>query len=162
MAKGHSESSAYAICRTSLGLKSDGTEDDKDPGISDEQMKARVEIALQFRNGPSLIKDMTICGPMGRFVNGDQKGVMSRSRLSALAERFKKFKRQVPIFLEEDHPETNNAATPVGWVEGLRMVGDDLVARVKLHGAGRSQSGVILFAWPRSSPYRERTTMVRR
>jgi hypothetical protein len=141
MGKGHDESSAYAICRTSLGLKSDGTEDEIPSGVTDEQMRARVTTAMQFQNGPSLIKDMVVCGPMGKFVNGDQHGVMSRSRLSKLADNFKKYPRQVPVFMLGDHPETNDDASPVGWVEGLSMDGGDLKARTKLHGPGASAVG---------------------
>lgn len=134
MDQGHSESSAYAICRASLDLKTDGTEDDKPIDISDEDMKSRLSVALQFRNEPTLIKDVVLCGPMGKFVNGEQKGVMDRKRLSGIAARFGG--RNVPVFLEGEHPENNDEAEPVGWVESVRMEGDNLMGRLKLYGRG--------------------------
>jgi len=136
MDKGHSESSAYAMCRSSLGLKSDGSEDDYEPEIDEDEMKSRLSIALQYQadDVPPLVKEMKVCGPMGRFINGDQKGVMDRKRLTAIAVNFKKHPRQVPIFMFGDHPESNDDSVPVGWVEGLTMEGDDLHARTKLLG----------------------------
>jgi len=141
MSQGHEESSAYAICRSSMGLLSDGSEDGKDIDMTAEQVVSRAGIAMQFGNGPSLVKEMIVCGPMGKFVNGDFKGVMDRKLLSGIAERFKKYPRQVPVFMLGDHPEDNDQQRPVGWVEGLRIDGDMLAARVKLHGSGASAVG---------------------
>lgn len=142
MGQGHDESSAYAICRTSLGLKSDGSEDGTAVPLDDEAMQHRVAIAMQFQSGPALIKEIPICGPMGKFVNGEQSGNMTKARLSTLIDRFKKYPRQVPIFMLGEHPEDNDSQPPVGWVEGLRLADDGtLMARVKLHGPGASAVG---------------------
>src|SRR6266478_1906355 len=102
MSQGKDQSSAWAICRSSMGLMSDGSEDKKDTGMSAEQAISRASTAMQFQNGPSLVKEMTVCGPMGKFVNGDQKGVMDKARLSGIVSNFKKYPRQVPVFLLGD------------------------------------------------------------
>lgn len=130
IAKGHSESSAYAICRTSLGLMSDGSEDDKPVDVSEEEMTRRVEMALSFRNGPTVIKRMVIAKPIGPFQNGpDQKGTITRARLAALVKAQQERPRQIPIYLLGDHPETNDQRPADGYVESLSLDGEgNLVA----------------------------------
>ena len=84
-AKGHSEASAYAICRASLGLMSDGTEDEKAVEIDPDEMKRRVEMALAFQKGPVLRKRMMIASPIGEFQNGpSQKETIGRERLAEI------------------------------------------------------------------------------
>jgi len=42
MAKGHDKSSAFAICRSSLDLKEDGTDDMKEMEMSDTELEAKI------------------------------------------------------------------------------------------------------------------------
>lgn len=122
MGKGHSESSAYAICRTSIGLLSDGSQDDTEPEISEDEIQRRVEMALTFKTGPVLIKRMWIASPIGKFQNGpNQKGTITRARLEALVKAQQERPRQIPIYLLGDHPDTNDQRPADGYVEGLSL-----------------------------------------
>lgn len=145
MGQGHDQSSAYAICRTSMGLKADGSQDKMPMDMPDEEMMMRVgnEMARRaFDNSPVYRKDMVVCTPFGDYVNGDQKGVMTKSRLRKLADNFKKYPRQVPVYALGDHVESLDERMPDGWVEGLSVNDSgELVASVKLHGLGAA--GVI-------------------
>lgn len=143
MDKGYAESNAYAICRAQMGLKTDGSDDGAAVEMTEDEMKAKVETAIQFQNGPVLRKKMAILHPVGKFVNGpDQKGTMTAARIAGIVERFRKHPRQVPIFMLGDHPEDNDERMPVGWVEGLEQDrSGSLIAEVKLHGPGASAVG---------------------
>jgi len=80
-------------------------------------------------------KKMIVARPIGKFVNGDQKGVMDSKRLMMLAENFAKYRREVPVYAMGDHVESLDERLPDGWVEGLEVNGlGELVADVKLHG----------------------------
>lgn len=137
MAKGHSESSAYAICRTSLGLQTDGSEDDKEDVISYEDMQRRVETVMSFQNGPIIRKTMTVLHPLGYFKNGPDEGVVDKDRIANIVANFSAHPRQVPIFMLGDHPERNDERMPVGWVEGAQQNADgNLVLDTKLMGEG--------------------------
>ena len=46
-------------------------------------------------------KQMVVCTPFGDYENGDQVGTMNRPRLRRIAERYRKYRRQVPIFIGE-------------------------------------------------------------
>lgn len=138
MDKGHDENSAYAICRTSLGLKDDGTEDDRAPEWPEEDMKIRAEFEMkrrQFQNAPAVRKKSVVCTPFGEYVNGEYEGVMTASRLKRIAANFTKHGRQVPIYAMGDHVDDLDERIPDGWVEGLE-VNDrgELVADMKLIG----------------------------
>lgn len=133
--RGHSEQSAFAICRTTLGLLSDGTEDALDTGITEEQMRAKLETALAFQNGPALIKEMVVAKPIGKFINGpDQKGTLDAKRIDGMVQNFKKYPRQVPIYLEKSHEEARTKPPADGWAEAVRREGGDMVVRAKLLG----------------------------
>lgn len=143
MGKGRDESSAYGICRTALGLMSDGSEDSFASEVTDAQMQARVDMALRFQNGPTVIKEMLIARPIGAFVNGDQEGNLNDKYLSGLVANFKKYPRQVPVFLDSPfgpaggHPERNDEDIPYGWVEKIWQDSEgNLQGKVKLHGLG--------------------------
>ncbi|HKB07903.1 MAG TPA: hypothetical protein VKF61_06480 [Candidatus Polarisedimenticolia bacterium] len=122
------EESAYAICTTSTGLSDD---------LSDDEIKMRVdnEIARQKFGGTTPYrKRMVIANPLGRFINGAQEGKMTVDRLKALAQNFKKYPRQVPIFLMGDH-DFNLERPPDGWVEEAKVNRDgQLEIESKLHG----------------------------
>lgn len=122
MGKGHDEQSAYAICRTTLGLLSDGSQDAQDIPISEDEMRRKVEMTLTFRKGEVLLKRMLIARPIGKFDNGaNGKGVITKARLAALVEKQKKYPRQIPIYLMGDHPETNDQRPADGYVEALSL-----------------------------------------
>lgn len=88
---------------------------------------------------PMYRKKMVICTPFGEFVNGDQEGRMTVSRLKKIAENFSKYPRQVPIYALGDHVEDLDSRIPDGWVDGLSINDDgELVADVKLHGSAAS------------------------
>jgi len=140
--KGHSEQSAFAVCRATLGLMSDGTEDAKDPGMTESQMRAKLEIALAFHNGPTLIKEMTVAKSIGRFINGpDQKGTLDAKRIDGMVQNFKKHPRQVPIYLEVPHEDARRKPPAHGWVEAVRRSDGDMVVRAKLMGAAAEMVG---------------------
>lgn len=87
-------------------------------------------------NAPVFRKDMIVCTPFGEYVNGDQEGVMSKARLRKIAENYKRYRRQVPIYALGDHLEDLDSRAPDGWVEDLAInQRGELVASVKLHGA---------------------------
>lgn len=80
-------------------------------------------------------KRMVVARPIGKFINGDQRGVMDKKRLTGLADNFKKYPRQVPVYALGDHVTSLDERLPDGWVEGVEVTPDgELVADVKLHG----------------------------
>lgn len=86
-------------------------------------------------NPPVFRKDMVVCTPFGEYTNGDQEGVMSRARLRKIADNYKRYRRQVPIYALGDHVEDLDSRVPDGWVEDLSInQRGELVASVKLHG----------------------------
>jgi hypothetical protein len=139
MGKGHSESSAFGVCRSALGLASDGSEDDREVEMADGEigraMQKRIE-KLRLQELPTLRKEMVVAYPIGHFVNGDQEGQLSKEDLEELVKNFKRYPRQSPVFALGDHPLDLDERPPDGWVEGLRITGDyDLIADVKLIGS---------------------------
>ena len=86
---------------------------------------------------PEITKTMVVAKPIGKFINGDQKGVMNRKRFERLAGAFTKFPRQVPIFAGPPHTLDLDSRIPDGWVEAVRVNADgDLEIDAKLHGDG--------------------------
>lgn len=135
MDKGHSESSAYAICRAQIGLMSDGTEDTKPVDMPEEEMRAKVEMALAFQNGMVVRKRMVVAKPIGEFVNGPVKGKITTAILRDLIDNQRKHPRQIKIFLNGDHPKSNDERPADGWAEALSLDADgNLVADSKLLG----------------------------
>lgn len=135
MAKGKDEQSAYAICRTSLGLQSDGTEDGKPLEIPEEEMRAKVEMALAFQGGTVVRKRMVVAKPIGEYVNGPQKGKLTAAVLRKFVENQQKQPRQIKIFLNGAHPKSNDERPADGWAEGLSINdAGELVADSKLMG----------------------------
>lgn len=141
MGKGHSESSAFAICRSSLGLKDDGSEDAMPMEMPDEEMqrKADAYMAEQGFNQPTLRKRMQLCRAIGPFKNGDQEGELTVDLFKQLIANQKKQPRQIPVYLSTgspnpDHPEDLDERFADGWVEGLDLEEDWLVGDVKSHG----------------------------
>ena len=72
-----------------------------------------------FENGPAFRKPMVVATPFGEYVNGDDEGDMTPERLKAIAKRFKKYPRQVPVFAMGDHEFDLDSRPVDGWVEGL-------------------------------------------
>lgn len=144
MGQGHDESSAYAICRASLGLKLDGSEDGKPLELTDEEVRVRADNEIsrrRFANGPTYRKKMVVCTPFGEYVNGPDEGEMTPARLRRLAENFRRYRRQVPVFALGDHEFDRDARLPDGWVEGLEYEesrdgypSGALIADVKVQG----------------------------
>jgi len=89
-------------------------------------------------------KRMPICEAVGEYVNGSFEGDLSPERFGQIVANFKKYPRQVPIYLlvgdpDPEHPEDLDAKVPVGWVEGLSTDGRFLYGDpVKLMGDGAS------------------------
>jgi hypothetical protein len=78
---------------------------------------------------------MIVARPIGKFINGDQRGVMDKKRLMALVENFRKYRRQVPIYALGDHVESLDDRLPDGWVEDAEIIGDgELQVDTKIHG----------------------------
>src|SRR5262245_34115883 len=123
MGKGHSEQSAYAICRTSLGLSEDGSQDDKESNIPDAEMRTRVLSAMtkaEFGSYPVIKKKIPLCEAVGEYVNGDQEGRLSLPLFKRLVENFRKHPRQVPVYLivgspNPGHPEDLDQRLADGW-----------------------------------------------
>lgn len=134
MGKGQDQSSAWAICRSQLGLLADGSEDASAPDMTDEQLQAKMDTALTFQNGPGLIKWMTATKPIGKFVNGPQAGILDVKRIDALIANFKKHPRQVPIYLELPHEDAKTKPPAQGWVEAVKRSSGDLMVRANLKG----------------------------
>lgn len=91
-------------------------------------------------NLPVLRKKIPICVAVGEFKNGpEMKGVLNLAYFQSLIANQKKQPRQIPIYLltgqpEPEHPEDLDARYADGWVEGLSIEGDKLMADAKLHG----------------------------
>jgi hypothetical protein len=147
MDKGEDEATAFAICRKQLGLAEDGSGDEEEvPVPDDEEMDRRIEEEIQQRQfaiAPVLRKRMVVASPIGKFVNGDHEGQLGRTRLKRLAERFVSHPRQVPIFLAagqadpemRDHVVDLDSRSPDGWVEAVHIDGaGNLEVDAKLHG----------------------------
>lgn len=119
--QGNDESSAYAICRSSLGLREDGSEDDKD----------------------IIRRWMIACTPFGTYQNGDQVGEMTRDRLVDLAAKAKIYPGDVAIYLivgegwTPGHIFDLDTAGPAdGWGENFKIdpKTGNLLVYAKLHG----------------------------
>jgi len=142
MEKGHSESSAYAICRASTGLAENGSEDEKFPRVPDEEMKLLVANEMtrrDYASGPVLRKKMVLASAIGDFENGDQAGRLDVAALKSLVANHKKIPRQIPVYLitgtqNPDHPQDLDERLADGWVENFEVEGNDLVGDVKIHG----------------------------
>jgi hypothetical protein len=137
MEKGHSESSAFAICRSSLGLMSDGAEDRKDLDLPDDEVYRRAVAQMNFPNPPVLIKNMRVA-PIGKnFINGDQEFDLTKDDIHEMVKNYKTQKRQTPVLFMGDHAFTSERADrPAdGWIEDLMESDEGLMARVKLHGS---------------------------
>lgn len=136
------EESAFAICRSSLGLADDGSQDVKDLDLEDHDIRRKVEEEMMrsgFSTRPILRKKIPIASAIGKFVNGPMKGELILDVLKTLVENQSKHKRQIPIYLvtgkpNSDHPEDLDERLADGWVEGIEIQGRDLIADVKLHG----------------------------
>ena len=136
------EESAYAICRSSMGLSADGSEDAKAAEMDDTEIARRAGNEMTrggFTSTPTLRKKMVIASAIGPFVNGDQKGVLDIAALKSLVQNQKKLPRQIPVYLvagapNPDHPEDLDERLADGWVESLSVEGDDLIGDVKVHG----------------------------
>lgn len=96
-------------------------------------------------NGPTLRKRVVISRAVGSFVNGSQSGVLSRKLLAGLVANFKKYPRQVPVYLLTGQPAPDQLHDPSypsdlderladGWVEDLSLDGDNLMGELNLHG----------------------------
>jgi len=101
--------------------------------------KAGPPSAMQAMDAPTIVKRIPICVAVGKYVNGPQKGAITRARLQGLVDNFKKYPRQVPIYLltgkpDPEHPEDLDSRWADGWVEALSMEGDTLMALANLHG----------------------------
>lgn len=82
-----------------------------------------------------LRKKIMVAKPIGDFVNGPMKGKITSAFLAALVENQKKHPRQIPVYLNGDHPKTNDQRPADGWAEALSMDDEgNLVADVKLLG----------------------------
>jgi hypothetical protein len=116
--KGHDEQSAYAICRTQLGLKDNGSEDGQD----------------------ILRKSMTVALPIGDYVNGDEEGDFNAARIREIIANTRARGKQIPIYNligkeNPDHPEDLDQWPADGWAEGLDVgPNGELVAASKIHG----------------------------
>lgn len=146
MGQGHDQSSAWAICRAATGMAEDGSQDSETPEMSERDMliNAASEITKrQFANIPRLRKWMPICEAVGKYVNGEQEGSLTVKRFQKLVENYKKYPRQIPVYQlvgepNPEHPEDLDARLPDGWIEGLKVEGDVLMADVVLNGNAAS------------------------
>jgi hypothetical protein len=142
MGQGHSEESAYAICRASLGVKEDGSQDATVPDMTDHEMLIRTASEItkrQFDNFPRVRKWMPLCVAVGDFVNGEQEGQLTVGLFKRFVENFKKHPRQIPVYLivgdtNPEHPTDLDARLADGWVENLRIDGKTLMGDVTLNG----------------------------
>jgi hypothetical protein len=138
MDRGEDESSAWAICRSSLGLNQDGTEDSKKVKMPEDELRIRAESEISKRRygeGPVLRKNMVVAQAIGEYVNGDQEGDLDEKKLRKIASNYKKYPRQVPIYALGDHVEDLDQRLPDGWVEDAWINSDgDLEIDAKIHG----------------------------
>jgi len=141
MDKGHSESSAYAICRTSMGLAEDGSQDGGSISMTDEEIQAvvnrQMRLQAEFRNGPEITKDFVLARVGKNYRNGAKPFDLTDSEMQEMVKNFKSFRKLVPVYLLPDHPPIGpeRSAIPAdGWVADLWMDGDRLMTRLKLHG----------------------------
>lgn len=142
MGKGHDEQSAYAICRASMGLAEDGSEDDKHPDMPMPEMHTRVLSEMtkrEFGSYPMVKRRVPLCEAVGEFVNGEQEGVLTLALFRRLVENFTKHPRQVPVYLivgdpNPEHPEDLDARLADGWIEGLSIEGKFLMGDLKANG----------------------------
>ena len=136
------EDSAYAICRSSMGLAVDGSEDTKQVGMDDAEIQRRAGNEMTrrgFTSTPTLRKKMPIAEAIGEFENGPQEGTLDLKLLRALVENQKRHPRQIPVYLgtgqpNPEHPQDLDERLADGWVEDFKLEGKRLIADVKLHG----------------------------
>lgn len=136
MDKGHDKSSAFAICRASMGLMTDGSEDMNAPAdMSPEEMMRRADKAMAL-DQPVVVKEIVVAHAGKNFKNGDQAFDLTRADLARMVANFTDNPRQVPVLFAGDHAiGPARADRPAdGWVDGLRLSGNDLMARVRLYG----------------------------
>lgn len=153
--KGHDESSAYAICRDSLGLKADDdgaslqmTDEELDKKIKDvppyakpdpakpaespvKEEAAAVEdpakAAAMLEPAPSFVKDIVVARAGKNFVNGKQAFDLKPSEIDEIIKNFTLLGKQVPLLLTEDHifGGRKSAIPAAGWVEKMYRDGGD-------------------------------------
>lgn len=116
--KGHSESSAWAICRTSLKMKRAEEPDERIMEYAEEVAK---NFSVETFDMPN--QEVFAAGTW----NGDRYDV---NDLDKMVEAYQKTAEtyKPKLKLTHDHPKGWPA---VGWVENLRRVGDKLVADFK-------------------------------
>ncbi len=85
-----------------------------------------------------LRKEMVIAKTIGTYQNGPrQRGIMDRTRLQDLVDKFTTHPRQVPIYALGDHVLDLNERVPDGWVEGVRLDKDgQMIISAKMIGDG--------------------------
>lgn len=124
MAKGHSESSAWAICRTALQMSKDAGEEDgkvmEHANKLCDDMKDK-KFSLETFDLPS--QEIFSSGEW----NGDK---YTDADLESMVVAFRETAGVwgVPVKLSHEHPSHLPA---VGWVENLRRVGSKLIADFK-------------------------------
>jgi hypothetical protein len=86
-------------------------------------------------NAPTLRKKMIICKPIGEYVNGKQKGAITSDVFRMMVQNQKQRPRQIPVYLNGDHPQSNDERPADGWVEAISVdAAGNLVGDVKLIG----------------------------
>lgn len=88
--------------------------------------------------GDSLVVRKEVCiAHAGRgYRNGARSFDLTEEHIDQIVSNYASQKPQIPIFLRS-HPADSDekaAREADGWIEGLRRVGRDLMAKVKLHG----------------------------
>lgn len=94
-----------------------------------------------------LRKDIVVAHAGTNFRNGGEEFDLTTADMDQMVQNFTDYPRQVPVLLGGDHAlGPDRADRPAdGWVEGLKRIGDDLWARVKLIGAAAMAVGQDAF-----------------
>lgn len=85
---------------------------------------------------PVIYKELVVAHAGMNFVNGDTEFDFPVGDMDEMVKNFTAHPRQVPVYLGGEHQlGSDHADRPAdGWVEGIKRVGVDLIARVKLIG----------------------------
>jgi hypothetical protein len=85
---------------------------------------------------PVIYKEIVVAHAGTNYVNGDVEFDLTTAEMDEMVVNFTAHPRQVPVLMGGEHAMgPDRADRPAsGWVEGLKRVGNKLIARVKLIG----------------------------
>ena len=147
IAEGHDEDSAYAICRSSLGLAADGSDDKKALTLSDAELEAALKPNLAPKKTESRVVNYALADEiqddlsedhvvetlpngdvmkevplalMGKdFQNGPYTFDLTEEKLAVIIRNFEERGQPIPITIGHYPPEERQRQPAAAWIHKL-------------------------------------------